>query len=75
MFEMRAAAPGTSFLDEDPEQGVGARDRLAEVVIVVDGQQVAVHICIANGHVCVGDVVRVNHQVVEVFKLPWLLTV
>lgn len=65
----------TSFLDEDPEQGVCTRDRLAEVVIVVDGQQVAVHVCVADGHFGVGDVVGVHNQLVEVLKLPRLLAV
>lgn len=64
-----------SFLDEDPKQGVCAGDGLAEVVIIVDGQQVAVHIGVADGHLGVGDVVGVQHQLVEVFKLPRLLTV
>lgn len=67
--------PGTSFLDEDPEQRVCTRDRLAEVVIIVDGQQVPVHVRVADGHVGVGDVVRVHDQLVEVFKLPRLVTV
>lgn len=33
------------------------------------------HICIADGHICVGDVVRVHDQLVEVFKLPRLVPV
>ena len=65
----------TSFLDENPEQGVCAGDGLAEVVIVVDGQQVAMHVCIANGHLGVGDVVGVHDELVEVFEPPRLLAV
>lgn len=33
------------------------------------------HIGVADGHLGVGDVVGVQHQLVEVFKLPRLLTV
>lgn len=33
------------------------------------------HIRVANGHFGVGDVVCVHDQLVEVFKLPRLLTV
>lgn len=65
----------TSFLDEDPEQGICTRNRLAEVVIIVDGQQVSVHICIANSYITVGDMVGVHNQLVEIFKLPRLMTV
>lgn len=66
---------GTSFLDEDPEQRVCTRDGLAEVVIVVDGQQVTMHVRVPDGHLGVGDVVGVYDQLVEVFKLPRLLSV
>lgn len=72
---MPSQGRSTSFLDEDPEQGICARDRLAEVVIVVDGQQVAVHVCVADGHFGVGDVVGVHNQLVEILKLPRLLAV
>ena len=73
--EQQLSLLGTSFLDEDPEQGVCAGDRLAEVVIVVDGQQVAVHVRVADGHLGVGDVMGVHNQLVEVFELSRLLTV
>lgn len=65
----------TSFLDEDPEQGVCTGNRLAEVVVIVDGQQVSVHICVANSYITVGDMVGVYNQLVEIFKLPRLMTV
>lgn len=72
---MPGQGSSTSFLDEDPEQGICARDRLAEVVIVVDGQQVAMHVCVADGYLGVGDVVGVHNQLVEILKLPRLLAV
>lgn len=70
-----AQLPHTSFLDEDSKQGVCTWDRLAEVVVIVDGQQVPVHIGVADGHLGVRDVVGVHHQLVEIFKLPRLVAV
>lgn len=55
-------------------KGVCAGDG-AEVVIVVDGQQVAMHVRIANGHLGVGDVVGVHGELVKVFEPPRLLAV
>lgn len=62
-------------LYEDPEQRVCRGDRLAEVVVVVDGQQVAVHVSVADHHLHVGDAVDVHDELVELLELAGLLPV
>lgn len=62
----------TLSLDEDPEQRVGRRHRFAEVVVVVDGQQVAVDVGVADHHLHVGDAVDVQDELVELLELSGL---
>lgn len=59
-------------LDEDPEQRVGRRHRFAEVVVVVDGQQVAVDVGVPDHHLHVGDAVDVQDELVKLLELPRL---
>lgn len=59
-------------LDEDPQQRVSRRHGLAEVVVVVDWQQVAVHVGVADHHLHVGDAVDVQYELVELFELAGL---
>ena len=59
----------TLSLDEDPQQRVCGRHRLAEVVVVVDWQQVAVDVSVADQHLHVGDAVNVHDELVELLKL------
>lgn len=58
----------TLFLDDDPEEGVGGGQGLVVVVVVVDGQQVAVHVRVAQQHVHAGDLVHALQQAVEVLE-------
>lgn len=62
----------TLSLDEDPQQRVSRRHGLAEVVVVVDGQQVAVHVGVADHHLHVGDAVDVQYELVELLELAGL---
>lgn len=48
------------------------RHGLAEVVVVVDGQQVAVHVGVADHHLHVGDAVDVQYELVELLELAGL---
>ena len=65
----------TLSLYEDPEQWVGRRHRLAEVVVVVDWQQVSVDVSVANHDLHVGDAVNVHDELIEVLELPRFETV
>lgn len=56
-------------LYEDPEQRMGGRHGLAEVVVVVDGQQVTVDVSVADHHLHVGDAVNVQYELVELLEL------
>lgn len=51
---------------------MGRRHRLAEVVVVVDGQQVAVDVGVADHHLHVGNAVDVQDELVELLELPGL---
>lgn len=62
----------TLSLDEDAEQRMGRRHGFAEVVVVVDGQQVTVDVGVADHHLHVGDAVDVQNELVELLKLPRL---
>lgn len=62
----------TLSLYEDPEQRMGGRHGLAEVVVVVDGQQVAVDVGVADHHLHVGDAVDVQYELVELLELARL---
>ena len=55
-------------LQEQPEQRAGSGDGLVVVVIVVDGQQVAVHISVAHQQVHIGDAVYVLQEAIELIK-------
>lgn len=59
-------------LQKQPEQRVGRGDGLVVVVIVVDGQQVAVHVGVAHQQLHVGDAVHVLQKAVELIKAPRL---
>ena len=59
----------TLSLYEDAEQGVCGGHGLAEVVVVVDRQQVAVDVGVANHHLHVGDAVDVHDELEELLKL------
>lgn len=58
----------TLFLDDDPEEGVGGGQGLVVVVVIVDGQQVAVHVRVAQQHVHAGDLVHALQQAIEVLE-------
>lgn len=62
-------------LDKDPEQRVCRGHSLAEVVIVVDGQQVSMNVSISNHHLHVGDTVEVHDQLKELLKFARLHSV
>lgn len=48
----------TLLLDDDPEEGVGRGQGFVVVVIIVDGQKVAVDVCVAQEHVHPRDLVH-----------------
>lgn len=62
----------TLSLYEDAEQRVSRGHRLAEVVVVVDRQQVAVDVSVADHHLHVGDAVNVQNELVKLLKLSGL---
>lgn len=51
---------------------MGRGHGLAEVVVVVDWQQVSVDVSVANHHLHVGDAVNVQNEFVELLKLARL---
>lgn len=59
-------------LDEDPEQWMSRRHRLAEVVVVVDRQQITVDVGVADHHLHVGNAVDVQYELVELLELSGL---
>lgn len=59
----------TLSLYEDPKQWVSCRHRLAEVVVVVDRQEVAVDVSVADHHLHVGDAVNVQNELVKLLEL------
>ena len=61
----------TVSLYEEPKQRVCSGHGLAEVVVVVDGEQVAVDVRVANHHLHVYPV-NVQDELVELLKLPGL---
>lgn len=67
--------PGTLSLDKDPEQRVRGGHGLAEVVIVVDGQQVSMNVCVADHHLHVSDAVEVQDQLEELLEFARLRSV
>lgn len=48
------------------------RHRLAEVVVVVDRQQITVDVSVADHHLHVGDAVNVQDELVKLLKLAGL---
>lgn len=48
------------------------RHRFAEIVVVVDGQQVAVDVGVADHHLHVGDAVNVQDELVELLEFARL---
>lgn len=62
----------TLSLYEDPEQWVCRGHRLAEVVIVVDRQQVAVDVGVANHHLHVCNAMDVKDEFVKLFEFARL---
>lgn len=62
----------TLSLYEDPEQWMSCRHCLAEVVIIVDRQQITVDVGIADHHLHVGDAVNVQNELVKLLKLAGL---
>lgn len=62
-------------LYEDPEQRMSRRHRFAEVVVVVDRQQIAVDISVADHHLHIGDAVNVKYELVKLLKLSGFETV
>lgn len=59
-------------LYENPEQRVSSRHRLAEVVVVVDRQQVAVDVGVTDHHLHISDAVDMQNEFVELFELAGL---
>lgn len=55
-------------LQEKPEQRAGGGDGLVVIVIVVDGQQVAVDVGVAHQQLHVGDAVDVLQEPVELIE-------
>lgn len=55
-------------LQEEPEEGVGSGDGFLVVVIIVDGQQVTVHVSVAHQQLHVGDVMDVLKKAVELIE-------
>lgn len=51
---------------------MSCRHRLAEVVVVVDGQQVAVDVGVADHHLHVGNAVNVQDELVKLLELAGL---
>lgn len=51
------------------------RHRFAEVVVVVDRQQIAVDISVADHHLHIGDAVNVKYELVKLLKLSGFETV
>lgn len=62
----------TLSLYEDPEQWMSCWHGLAEVVVIVDGQQIPMDVSIANHHLHVGDAVNVQDKFVEFLELARL---
>lgn len=60
--------PLTFPLQEKPEQWAGGGDGLVVIVIIVDGQQVTVHVGVAHQQLHVGDAVDVLQQPVELIE-------
>lgn len=58
----------TLLLDDDPEEGVGRGQGFVVVVVVVDGQEVAVDVGVAQEHVHPRDLVHCLQQLVEVLE-------
>lgn len=62
----------TLSLYEDPEQRVRGGHSFAEVVVVVDGQQVSVNVSVSDHHLHVGDAVEVHDQLKELLEFAGL---
>lgn len=58
-------------LQKQPEEGAGSGDGFLVVVIIVDGQQVTVHISVAHQQLHVGDVVDMLEKAVELIEATW----
>ena len=66
-------APALTFpLQEEAEQGCCRGDGLVVVVIVVDGEEVSLHVCVAHQQVHVGNAVNMLKEPVELIKLARL---
>lgn len=57
-------------LQKQPEQGAGRGDGLLVVVIVVDGQQVTVHVGVAHQQLHIRDVMDVLKKAVKLIEAP-----
>lgn len=58
-------------LQKEPEEGAGGGDGFLVVVIIVDGQQVPVHISVAHQQLHVGDVMDMLKKAVELIEAAW----
>lgn len=58
-------------LQKQPEEGAGSGDGLLVVVIIVDGQQVTVHISVAHQQLHIRDVMDMLKQAVELIEATW----
>lgn len=59
-------------LKEESEEGAGSGDSLVVVVVIVDGQQVAVDVGVTHKQVHVGNTMDVLQEAVELIKAAWL---
>lgn len=55
-------------LQKQPEEGAGSGDGFLVVVIIVDGQQVAVHVSVAHQQLHVGDVMDMLKKAIELVE-------
>lgn len=58
-------------LQKQPEEGAGSGDGFLVVVIIVDGQQVTVHISIAHQQLHIGDVMDMLQKAIELIEATW----
>lgn len=55
-------------LDKDSQQGMCGGHGLAEVLVVIDGEEVSVNISVSNHHLHVCNPVDCHDEFVEFFK-------
>lgn len=58
-------------LQKQPQEGAGSGDGFLVVIIIVDRQQVTVHISIAHQQLHVGDVVDMLKKAIELIEATW----